>query len=250
MNFQKIKSVIVEDELAAREVLKNYLSKYCPQVEVIGEAQNIKEAVPLLHELQPQLVFLDVEMPFGNAFDVLEACKELHFETIFVTAFSEYSLRALNQSAAYYLLKPISIEELIVAVNKVQHHILNHEIFNRNQIIVANFKEAKPEKQQVILPTLEGFEVVKMEEIVRLRGNGNFTDIHLADGSKKMVCRFLKHFDELLDFPFMRVHKSHIINLNFVKSYHKSLGGYVMLFDDTEVEISPNYKEEFLRKFN
>ena len=90
----------------------------------------------------------------------------------------------------------------------------------------------------------------KMEEIVRLRGNGNFTDIHLANGSKKMVCRFLKHFDELLDFPFMRVHKSHIINLNYVKSYHKSLGGYVMLFDASEVEISPNYKEEFLRKFN
>ena len=221
MTIQKIKSVIVEDELAAREVLKNYLSKYCPQVEVVGEAQNIKEAVPLLHEIKPQLVFLDVEMPFGNAFDVLEACKDLQFETIFVTAFSEYSLKALNQSAAYYLLKPISIEELITAVNKVQQHIVNHEIFNRNKIIVENFRETKPEKQQVILPTLEGFEVVKMEEIVRLRGNGNFTDIHLADGSKKMVCRFLKHFDEMMDFPFMRVHKSHIINLNFVKSYHK-----------------------------
>ena len=135
MTFQKIKSVIVEDELAAREVLKNYLSKYCPQIEIVGEAQNIKEAVPLLHEIQPQLVFLDVEMPFGNAFDVLEACKDLQFETIFVTAFSEYSLKALNQSAAYYLLKPISIEELIVAVNKVQHQIMNHEIFNRNKII-------------------------------------------------------------------------------------------------------------------
>lgn len=247
MNFQKIKSVIVEDELAAREVLKNYLSKYCPQVEVIGEAQNIKEAVPLLHELQPQLVFLDVEMPFGNAFDVLEACKELHFETIFVTAFSEYSLKALNQSAAYYLLKPISIEELIVAVNKVQHQILNHEIFNRNKIIVENFKESKPEKQQVILPTLEGFEVVKMEEIVRLRGNGNFTDLYLKNGSKKMVCRFLKHFSEILPLPFLRVHKSHIINLNCVKSYNK--GGVITLNDSTEIEISPTYKEDFLKNF-
>ena len=100
MVLQKIKSVIVEDESAAREVLKNYLQKYCPQVEIIGEAQNFKEAIPLLHDLKPQLVFLDVEMPFGNAFDVLEACKDLQFETIFVTAFSEYSLKALNQSAA------------------------------------------------------------------------------------------------------------------------------------------------------
>jgi two-component system LytT family response regulator len=247
MSFQKIKSVIVEDELAAREVLKNYLSKYCPQVEVVGEGQNIKEAVPLLHELKPQLVFLDVEMPFGNAFDVLEACKDLHFETIFVTAFSEYSLKALNQSAAYYLLKPISIEELIVAVNKVHHQILNHEIFNRNRIIVENFQETKPEKQQVILPTLEGFEVVKMEEIVRLRGNGNFTDLYLHNGNKKMVCRFLKHFSEILPLPFIRVHKSHIINLNCVKSYNK--GGIITLNDATEIEVSPTYKEDFLRNF-
>lgn len=249
MLLEKIKSVIVEDESAAREVLKNYLQKYCPQVEIIGEAQNFKEAIPLLHDLKPQLVFLDVEMPFGNAFDVLEACKDLQFETIFVTAFSEYSLKALNQSAAYYLLKPISIEELITAVNKVQQHIVNHEIFNRNKIIVENFRETKPEKQQVILPTLEGFEVVKMEEIVRLRGNGNFTDLYLSKGQKKMVCRFLKHFTEILPFPFIRVHKSNIININFVKSYHKGTGGYVTMIDESEVEISPSYKEEFLKAF-
>lgn len=247
MTVKKIRSVIVEDESAAREVLKNYLSKYCPQVEVIGEAQNIKEAVPLLHDLQPQLVFLDVEMPFGNAFDVLEACKDLHFETIFVTAFSEYSLKALNQSAAYYLLKPISIEELIVAVNKVHQQILNHEIFDRNKIIIENFKESKTEKQQVILPTLEGFEVVKMEQIYRLRGNGNFTDLYLNDGTKKMVCRFLKHFSEILPLPFLRVHKSHIINMNYVKSYNK--GGFVTLSDGSEIEISSTYKEEFLKNF-
>ena len=247
ITLKKIRSVIVEDESAAREVLKNYLSKYCPQVEVIGEAQNIKEAVPLLHDLQPQLVFLDVEMPFGNAFDVLEACKDLQFETIFVTAFSEYSLKALNQSAAYYLLKPISIEELIVAVNKVHQQILNHEIFDRNKIIVENFKETKTEKQQVILPTLEGFEVVKMEQIYRLRGNGNFTDLYLTDGTKKMVCRFLKHFSEILPLPFLRVHKSHIINMTFVKSYNK--GGFVTLSDGSEIEISSTYKEEFLKNF-
>lgn len=247
MSYSKIKSVIVEDELAAREVLKNYLAKYCPQVEVVGEAQNIKEAVPLLHDLKPELVFLDVEMPFGNAFDVLEACQDLRFETIFVTAFSEYSLKALNQSAAYYLLKPISIEELIVAVNKVHQQILNKEIFNRNKIIVENFQETKPEKQQVILPTLEGFEVVKMEDIVRLKGNGNFTDLHLKDGSKKMVCRFLKHFTEILPLPFLRVHKSHIINLNCVKAYNK--GGSIALMDATEIELSATYKDDFLRNF-
>ncbi|MDR1716052.1 MAG: LytTR family DNA-binding domain-containing protein [Prevotella sp.] len=247
--LQRIKSVIVEDEPAAREALKNYLAKYCPQIEIIGEAHNCKDAIPLLHNLEPQLVFLDVEMPFGNAFDVLEGCKDLYFETIFVTAFSEYSLRALNQSAAYYLLKPVSIEELILAVNKVQQHIINKEVFNRNKILVENFRETKPEKQQVILPTLEGFEVVKMEDIIRLQGNGNFTDIYLKDKSKKMVCRFLKHFSEILPYPFLRIHKSHIVNFNFVKSYHKNSGGYVTLEDGTEIEISSSYKEDFLRFF-
>lgn len=245
--LQRIKSVIVEDEQAAREALKGYLSKYCPQIEVIGEAGDCKTAIPLLHELEPQLVFLDVEMPFGNAFDVLEGCRDLYFETIFVTAFSEYSLRALNQSAAYYLLKPVSIEELIVAVNKVQQHIHKKELFDRNRILVENLKEERPERRQVILPTLEGFEVIKMEDIIRLQGNGNFTDIYLTGKQKKMVCRFLKYFNEILPFPFVRVHKSHIINFHKVKSYHKNSGGYVVLEDDTEIEISPTYKEDFLR---
>jgi Response regulator of the LytR/AlgR family len=247
--FEKIRSVIVEDEAAARDALKNYLIKYCPQVDLVGEACNAQEAIPLLHELNPQLVFLDVEMPFGNAFDVLEGCKDLYFESIFVTAFSEYSLQALNQSAAYYLLKPVSIEDLIVAVNKVQQQIIKDEVFNRNRIIVENYREEQPEKRQVILPTLGGFEVVKQEKIVRLQGNGNFTDLYLSDGSKKMVCRFLKHFSEILSYPFIRIHKSHIININFVKSYHKAEGGYILLEDKSEIEISPAYKEEFLRAF-
>jgi two-component system LytT family response regulator len=244
-----IKSVIIEDETAAREALKNYLTKYCPQVQLSGEAVNAQEAITLIHELQPQLVFLDVEMPFGNAFDVLEACKDLSFETIFVTAFSEYSLRALNQSAAYYLLKPVSIEELIVAVNKVQQQIEKHTLFNRNTIILDNFREERLEKRQVILPTLEGFEVVKMEEIIHLQGNGNFTDIYLVSGGKKMICRFLKHFEEILPYPFLRVHKSHIINLHHVKSYHKGNGGTVLLSNKNEIDISPSYKNEFLKAF-
>ncbi len=247
--MEKIRSVIVEDESAAREVLKSYLTKYCPQVQVIGEAQDCKEAVALLHEVHPQLVFLDVEMPFGNAFDVLEQCMDLEFETIFTTAFSEYSIKALNQSAAYYLLKPINIEELILAVTKVQQHLLKQALFNRNSIVLENFREKQPERRQVVLPTLDGFELVRMDEIVRLQGNGNFTDIYLADGSKKMVCRFLKHFSELLPLPFLRVHKSHIINTTYVASFHKGLGGYVTMSTGAEIEISPSYKDEFLKAF-
>jgi two-component system LytT family response regulator len=249
MQQEKIKAVIVEDEAAAVAALDNYIKKFCPQVQVIGTAQNSKEAIEVLHQLQPQLVFLDVEMPFGNAFDVLAGCQDLQFETIFVTAFSEYSLKALNQSAAYYLLKPVSIEELIIAVNKVQQHLQSRQLIDRNRILLENTKESKPEKQQIILPTLDGFDVVKMEDILRLKGNGNFTDVHLTDGSKRMVCRFLKHFTDILPLPFVRVHKSHVINIRFVKSYHKGAGGYVMLQDGTEVEVSAAYKDQFLSAF-
>lgn len=246
--MKKIKSVIVEDEKTAREVLLNYLQKYCPQVEVTAQAKNTREAIKLIHELKPALVFLDVELPYGNAFDVLEACSTLQFETIFVTAYSEYALQALNQSAAYYLLKPISIEELIEAVNKVETALEKAELFNRNDIIVKNFKEQEPQKRQVILPTMNGFDVVKMDEIARLKGNGNFTDIFLNDGTKKMICRFLKHFDDILPYPFMRVHRSHIINMDYIKSYQKGAKPFVVMYDDSEVEVSDTYKESFLAR--
>lgn len=242
----KIKTVIVDDELIAREVLENYLKKYCPVVEVIGQAQHIKEAVPMIQSLQPQLVFLDVEMPYGNAFDVLEACQEQQFETIFITAYSEYSLRALNMSAAYYILKPIDITELISAVNKVQLSILKTEDFNRTKILLENLK-LQPEKQQIILPTLQGFDVIKTENIIKLQANGNFTDVYLADGSCKMICKFLKHFDELLSTPFVRIHRSFIVNTRFIKSYSKSAGGFVTLLDGSEIEVSATHKEQLLK---
>lgn len=243
----KIQSVIIDDEKMARDVLRNYLTRYCPQVEIAGEAENIKEAVPLISEKRPQLVFLDVEMPFGNAFDVLEATREFSYETIFITAFSQYSLQALNKSASYYILKPIDIQELIAAVNKAAESIERKEELNRNKILLDNLK-LKPEKQQLILPTLQGFDVVKTEDIIRLQADGNFTQVYLTDGSKKMVCRFLKHFDDLLEKPFVRVHRSHIINTGFVKSYHKS--GTATLSDHTEIEISGSFKEDFLKVFS
>ena len=242
----KIRSIIVDDELIARNVLENYIKKYCPVIELVGQAQHIKEAVPMIKSLQPQLVFLDVEMPFGNAFNILEACDGQQFETIFITAYSEYSLKALNRSAAYYILKPIDILELVAAVNKVQMAILKAEAFNRTEILLQNLKE-KTGKQQIILPTLQGFDVIKAESIIKLQANGNFTDIYLADGSKKMICKFLKHFDELLDAPFTRIHRSFIVNVNFIKSYSKSAGGYVVLTDGSEVEVSATYKDQLLK---
>lgn len=242
----KIRTVIVDDEQIARDVLVNYLAKYCPVVELVGQARHIKEAVPMIQSLKPQLVFLDVEMPFGNAFDILEACREEQFETIFVTAFAEYSLKALNMSAAYYILKPIDITELVSAVNKVQVSILKSDELNRNRLLLENLN-LKPGKQQIVLPTLQGFDVIRAGSIVKLQANGNFTDVWLEDGSRKMICRFLKYFDDLLELPFIRVHRSSIINLDHIKSYSKSDGGFVVMKDGSEIEVSATYKDQLLK---
>lgn len=243
-----MRAVIVEDEKIAREVLRNYLTKYCPTVELIGEAENIKEAVPLIENKRPDLVFLDIEMPFGNGFDVLEACKDIPFETIFITAYSEYAIKALNMSASYYLLKPLSIDELILAVDKVELNLKNKTQILNKQVLLHNLHSQQSDSQ-IILPTMDGFEVLLLKDILRLQGNGNFTDLYLQNGTKKMVCRFLKYFEELLPPNFIRVHKSHIINTKAVVSYHKGLGGYVLMSDKSEINISSAYKETFLKYF-
>jgi two-component system LytT family response regulator len=243
----KIKAVIVDDEAIARTVLQNYLAKYCPVVEVLGKAEHIKEAVPMIQSVKPDLVFLDVEMPFGNAFDVLEACGEQVFETIFITAYSEYSMKALNRSAAYYILKPIDISELVTAVNRVQETLLKKEELNRNRILLQNLK-MKPDQQQVVLPTMQGFDVIKTSDISKLQAKGNFTEVCLTDGTKKLICKFLKHFDDILEDPFIRVHRSFIVNLLYVRSYARGAGGYLTLMDGTEVEVSPTYKELLLKR--
>lgn len=200
----------------------------------------------MIQSLQPQLVFLDVEMPFGNAFDILEACQGQRFETIFITAYSEYSLKALNQSAAYYILKPIDITELVTAVNKVHVAILKADEFSRTQVLLQNLK-VKPELQQIVLPTMQGFDVIKTASITKLQAKGNFTEVYFEDGSFKLICKFLKHFDDLLDAPFIRIHRSFIVNLLFIRSYSKSAGGYITLHDGSEIEVSATYKEQLLK---
>ena len=134
----------------------------------------------------------------------------------------------------------------MAAVNKVQIAILKSEEFNRTQILLQNLK-LKPEQQQIILPTLQGFDVIKTSSIIKLQAKGNFTEVYLSDGTCKLICKFLKHFDELLDAPFIRIHRSFIVNLDCIKSYSKSAGGFVTLQDGSEIEVSATYKDQLLK---
>lgn len=246
-----LKAIIVEDEKASRETLENYIQKYCPNVKLMAAVDSIKSGLAAIHLHQPDVVFLDVEMPFGNAFDLLEQVDKINFETVFVTAFSNYAVRALNISASYYILKPVNIGELIAAVEKITESKKKSNDFLHTKILVDNLQTTNKQLHKIVLPMLNGFEVVQVKDIVRCEANDNLTDFILADGSKKVICRTLKHFEEVLvDFNFLRVHKSHLVNLEYVKQYKKGKGGVLVLSNGNEIEVSISRKDELLDKFS
>lgn len=250
--MEHIKTLIIEDEEASRETLRNYLGKYCPQVQIIEECKNIIEGKAAIEEHHPQLVFLDVEMPFGNAFDLIEQLDAIDFKIIFVTAYSHYAMKALNYSASYYILKPIDIEELENAVKKIEEELLKttqEEVQLQTKILLENLQNSNNKK--VVLPTLEGFEVVDMGEIVRMEANDNFTNFYLKSGGKKVICRTLKFYEDILkDSGFMRIHRSHIVNMNYITSYKKGKGGQVELIDGSVVDVSSSRKDDLLKWFS
>lgn len=248
--MDKISAIIVEDEEASRLTLRNYLAKYCPTVELKGEAADINEGYKMIKSQKPQLVFLDVEMPYGNAFDLLEKFDSLDFEVIFVTAFSQYALEALNLSASNYLLKPVNIDQLVEAVDKVQQQIADKQSIQTSNILLENLAIENKQLKKMVLPMLDGFEVVILKDVIRCNANDNLTDIYLANGTKRTVCRTLKFYEDALrEYDFVRVHKSHIVNVNCVKQYKKGKGGEIILTDGSSVQVSATRKSEFLRRF-
>lgn len=248
MNY--LKAILIEDEEASRITLRNYLSKYCPSVNVLGEAANVEDGYQLIQKTKPEVIFLDVEMPYGNAFDLLEKFDTLQFEVIFVTAFSKYALEALNLSASNYLLKPVNIDQLVEAVEKVQLQLKDSQSLKTSNILLENLAIENKQLKKMVLPMIDGFEVITLKDIIWCDANDNFTDLHLLDGSKRTVCRTLKFYENVLsDYDFIRVHKSHIVNINYVKQYKKGKGGDIILTNGHSVRVSPTRKKTFLDRF-
>jgi two-component system LytT family response regulator len=246
-----MKAIIIEDEAASRLTLRNYLKKYCSNVELIAEADNIKTGAEIIKKYHPDLVFLDIEMPFGNAFDLLDQYDTIPFETIFVTAFSNYALQAINLSSCSYLLKPVDIDELIDSVKKVEETINRQSTFKTANILLENLSIENKQLKKIVLPTMEGFDVIQLKDIIHCQANDNLTDFYLNNGNKKTVCKTLKFFEDALsDFDFLRVHKSHLININYVKSYHKGKVGDIKLSNGSVVPLSLKKKELFVNKFS
>lgn len=242
----KLNSIIVEDEETSREILKNYLKKYCPNITVLGEAANVEEALVLIRNNDLDLVFLDVEMPYGNAFDLLDKVGDINFETIFVTAYNHYAIDALNAHASYYLMKPISIDELIKAVDYVTE-IKTKEDALQDQILVpkTNSVEGK-----ITIPQLDGFEILNTTDILYCKADDNYTEIYLNNSKKKIVSKTLKYFEEALtNSGFARVHKSYLVNVNEVVKYVKGKGGSVVLSNGKQVMVSASKKSALLSYF-
>lgn len=239
-------AIVVEDEETSREILKNYLAKYCPNVIVLGEAANVDDALVLINENELDLVFLDVEMPYGNAFDLLDKVGDRTFETVFVTAYDHYAIDALNAHASYYLLKPINIDKLIDAVNyvseiKEQENRLQNTILKPKQTVVAG---------KITIPLQNGFEVLQVEDILYCQADDNYTQIYLKD-KKKLVSKTLKYFEDMLtENGFARVHKSYLVNVNTIVEYKKGKGGSVVLENGKEIMVSPSKKKELLSFFS
>jgi two-component system LytT family response regulator len=245
-----IRSVIIDDEPGNIITLTEALKEYCPLVRVEGSATNPVKGYELIQEINPGLVFLDIEMPYGNAFDLLDKLAPVSFEVIFVTAFNDYAIKAIRYAALDYILKPININELKEAVNKAIKRLEEKNINTRINSLLNNFKLQDQTSHKIGLPVVDGFRFEDINNIMYIQAEGNYTFVFIEGEKKELVTKSLKEFEDVLPATlFCRVHHSCIININFVKKYFKGRGGYVGMKDGTAIEVSARRKNDFFERF-
>jgi len=243
----QLNAVIVEDEIRSREFLKSLVQEFCDAVEVMDTAASVEEAVERINACKPNLVFLDIEMHTGTGFDVLQQVTHKDFHVIFTTAYDHYAIKAIKFSAVDYLLKPIDLEELQNAVQKVKEKISSNTSQQTISMLLQNLRKSSEQEFSVTLATSEGLEFVPLQQIIRLEASGPYTHFFLKEGKKIIVSKNLKEYEMLLsDHQFFRIHNSHIINIREVKRMIKTDGGYAIMSDDSMVTISPKKKEDFM----
>jgi len=241
-----IKAIIIDDEYESRNTIHNILKNFCPNVKVIGQAENVSQGVSIINDHPPNILFLDIQMPDGNGFDLLEKLPLVNFKVVFVTAFDEYALKAIKFSALDYILKPIDPQQILDAVNKFESS--ESEIQHLTSKISTLLRN-KNGFERIALPTFEGFKFIDIKDIIRCESDSNYTTIYLNTGEKVLVTRTLKEYEEILsDMDFIRIHQSHLINIRYVDRYIKGDGGNVIMVDGSNVEVSRRKKEEFLIK--
>ncbi len=243
-----IKTIIVDDEPGNVITLTKLLQDYCPNIELIGTATNVKEAEEAIHKLQPQLIFLDIEMPDGSGFDLLNNIAPINFEVVFVTAFNAYALQAFKYAAIDYILKPVSIIELKNAVNKVSVLLEKTQINKRIDLLLQNIKSESVDRKKIGISTVDGYIFEELSEIMYLESDKNYTIIYIKNGRKEVVSKSIGEMEELLPNKlFCRIHKCYLININYIKKYLKGRGGTVIMEDGINIEVSSRKKDDFLK---
>jgi two-component system, LytTR family, response regulator len=247
--LKNISTIIIDDEPKNIRLLQNMLDIHCPQIKVIITSTEAKNGMLLIDEMLPQLVFLDVEMPHMNGFDVLKKLEPINFEVIFVTAYSHYAIEAFEHHATGYITKPINSEKLIASVNtavkRIEEKNINKNLFS---LLEQNTRQSAPDK--IPLSTSNGLVFVKIADILYCESSGNYTHFYLSDGKKIIVSRQLGEYEKLLpENNFIRIHDKYIINLVYIKEYIKGSGGEVVLENGKEIPVATRRKEDFLARF-
>lgn len=239
-----IRTIIVEDENKSLLTLRTLLERYCPQIKVIGTGNCVEAGIRVIEELKPELVFLDIGMPDGDAFDLLNRIGKVEFEIIFITAYNDFALKAFEFSALHYLLKPINYIELQDAV---QRYLKIRPITNLQSRLDILNSSLKSHFDKISLPSNDGLIIVEIQDIVRFEAAGNYSTVFLSHGDSIVVTKTLNQFEEILTgLLFVRVHNTHLINLRYVKKYQRGQGGVVTMNNGTQITVSRTRKNEFL----
>lgn len=246
--MDKIKTIIIDDELSARQTLRSIIEKFVPDITIVAEADSIETAINVIRNNKKDLVFLDIEMPFGNSFDILTQLEKIDFEIVFITAHDQYAIDAFKFSAIDYLLKPVKINELKMAVEKFKKR--GRQKQSNDELIRVLIDNLNNTNHKLVLPTATGFNIEKIENIIRCEADRNYTRFIFVDGKQILVSKTLKEFDELLSKQgFFRIHQSYLVNLNHIAKYFKGQGGEIEMTDKTIIPVARAKKEMFLKLF-
>lgn len=246
-----IQAIIIDDEKKCVALLEKMIKQSLPDINIIATATQPEEGIKLIRQHEPDLVFLDIEMPKKNGFEVLEATKDIPFEIIFTTAYNQYAIKAIRFSALDYLLKPVDHDELVHAVQRCKAKHATNAKQQQLDMLFSNLKNLSQPFHKISVATLEGVIFLNTHDILYCEATGSYTILHLRNGEKLTTSRPLKDFEELLhEHAFFRVHHSYIISINEIKRYIKGEGGSVILSNNTELPVSKRKKEEFLKKLH
>lgn len=245
--MEPLKAIIVDDEARSRRVLESYLNEYCTQVKVIAAVGSVAEAVESIKHLQPNLVFLDIEMPGEDGFQLLNYFDDPDFMIVFMTAYQEYAIKAFRMSAVDYLLKPIEIADLIQSVNKAQRlHELRSNYTQQIAALRSNLNQEQVTRR-LALPVSDGYVFISIDDVICLAANGSYTHVYLKDKKPILISKKLYQLSEMITHPDMfKSHRSYIINLNHVEQYTRRDGGFIIMDNELKVPLSTKRRDEFM----